>query len=174
MEASSENAAGPTESLESVQGHDHASEHQGYIDVSAQLEDNQSWWRFTGIYGAPDISQRVDTWRLLTRLHAQSTRDWLCAGDFNEILDRSEKSGGPPRLNWQMRNFRTALTECGLSDIGFTGSPFTWINRHASPYTVYERLDRACANRGGRSCFQMLRSHISQSIALIILLSLFV
>ncbi|KAL0411911.1 UNVERIFIED_CONTAM: Retrovirus-related Pol polyprotein from transposon [Sesamum latifolium] len=29
MEASSENAAGPTESLESVQGHDHASEHQG-------------------------------------------------------------------------------------------------------------------------------------------------
>ncbi|KAK4395668.1 Transposon Tf2-12 polyprotein [Sesamum angolense] len=29
MEASGENAAGPTESLESVQGHDHASEHQG-------------------------------------------------------------------------------------------------------------------------------------------------
>ncbi|KAL0315024.1 UNVERIFIED_CONTAM: hypothetical protein Scaly_2896600 [Sesamum calycinum] len=29
MEASSENVAGPTESLESVQGHDHASEHQG-------------------------------------------------------------------------------------------------------------------------------------------------
>ncbi|KAL0313648.1 UNVERIFIED_CONTAM: Retrovirus-related Pol polyprotein from transposon.6 [Sesamum radiatum] len=29
MEASSENAAGPTESLESVQGHDHASEYQG-------------------------------------------------------------------------------------------------------------------------------------------------
>ncbi|KAK4383070.1 hypothetical protein Sango_2810800 [Sesamum angolense] len=29
MEASGENAAGPTESLESVQGHNHASEHQG-------------------------------------------------------------------------------------------------------------------------------------------------
>ncbi|KAK4397347.1 hypothetical protein Sango_1571300 [Sesamum angolense] len=29
MEASGENAAGPTKSLESVQGHDHASEHQG-------------------------------------------------------------------------------------------------------------------------------------------------
>ncbi|KAL0295930.1 UNVERIFIED_CONTAM: Transposon Ty3-G Gag-Pol polyprotein [Sesamum radiatum] len=29
MEASSENAAGPTESLEYMQGHDHASEHQG-------------------------------------------------------------------------------------------------------------------------------------------------
>ncbi|KAL0462736.1 UNVERIFIED_CONTAM: Retrovirus-related Pol polyprotein from transposon [Sesamum latifolium] len=36
MEASGENAAGPTESLESVQGHDHASEHQG---LEAQNRD---------------------------------------------------------------------------------------------------------------------------------------
>ncbi|KAL0450939.1 UNVERIFIED_CONTAM: RNA-directed DNA polymerase [Sesamum latifolium] len=33
MEASGENAAGPTESLESVQGHDHASEHQGLVET---------------------------------------------------------------------------------------------------------------------------------------------
>ncbi|KAL0423851.1 UNVERIFIED_CONTAM: hypothetical protein Sradi_0919900 [Sesamum radiatum] len=72
--------------------------------------------------------------------------------DFNEILDNSEKCGGPLRLNWQMRNFRRALSDCDLHDIGFMGDPFTWSNRQLAPHTMYECLDRACANIG---CSQM-------------------
>ncbi|KAK4381987.1 hypothetical protein Sango_2916000 [Sesamum angolense] len=73
-------------------------------------------------------------------------RPWLCAGDFNEILEQSEEMGGPPRPLWQIRNFRRALEECSLSDIGFSGQPFTWSNRQEHPYTIRERLDRACAS----------------------------
>ncbi|KAL0420644.1 UNVERIFIED_CONTAM: Transposon Ty3-G Gag-Pol polyprotein [Sesamum latifolium] len=43
MEASGENAAGPTESLESVQGHDHASEHQGGSG------SQRGWYRGRGV-----------------------------------------------------------------------------------------------------------------------------
>ncbi|KAL0283170.1 UNVERIFIED_CONTAM: hypothetical protein Sangu_2906600 [Sesamum angustifolium] len=50
------------------------------------------------------------------------------------------------RPNWHMRNFRKALADCELHDIGFTGDPFTWSNRHTYPHTVSERLDRACTN----------------------------
>ncbi|KAL0432445.1 UNVERIFIED_CONTAM: putative mitochondrial protein [Sesamum latifolium] len=102
---------------------------QNHIDVSIQLDDNQDWWRFTGFYGEPD------------------TRD------FNEILDQSEKMGGPPRPSWQIWNFRSALDRCALSDLGFTGPLFTWCNGHSSPSSVRKRLDRACANLGWTTLF---------------------
>ncbi|KAL0434850.1 UNVERIFIED_CONTAM: hypothetical protein Sradi_0192900 [Sesamum radiatum] len=111
------------------------------------------WWHFTGLYGEPDVAQRRKTWNLFARLHDQSRRPWICAGDFNEILDPSEKLGGPPRPIWQIRNFRNALEHCGLVDVCFTGSPFTWCNRHKEPDTVYERLDRACSNSAWSQLF---------------------
>ncbi|KAK4387745.1 hypothetical protein Sango_2381100 [Sesamum angolense] len=60
---------------------------RNHIDVSVQLDENLDWWRFTGIYGEPDTSKRDRTRNLLSRLHNQSNRAWICAGDFNEILD---------------------------------------------------------------------------------------
>ncbi|KAL0403885.1 UNVERIFIED_CONTAM: putative mitochondrial protein [Sesamum radiatum] len=127
---------------------------QNHIDLTVELEEGQPGWRFTGIYGEPDVNRRVITWQLLSRLRALSCRAWLCAGDFNEILDNSEKLGGPPRPNWQMRNFRQSLSVCELHDIGFTGDPFTWSNRQLSPHTVLERFDRACANLNWSHQFQ--------------------
>ncbi|KAL0306177.1 UNVERIFIED_CONTAM: putative mitochondrial protein [Sesamum radiatum] len=124
-----------------------------HIDASVKLGDDQAWWRFTGMYGEPETCKRDSTWRLLSHLHSQSARSWLCAGDFNEILDQSEKLGGPPRPVWQLRNFRQALVDCELSDLGFSGNPFTWSNHHAFPHTVQERLDRACANPGWTQFF---------------------
>ncbi|KAK4394019.1 hypothetical protein Sango_1872700 [Sesamum angolense] len=94
-----------------------------HIDVSVQLEYSSIWWRFTGIYGQPDTNQRFQTWQLLSLLHAQSQKTWLCADDFNKIIDQSEKLGGPTRPNWQIRNFRRALDHCALSDLGFRDPP---------------------------------------------------
>ncbi|KAL0438636.1 UNVERIFIED_CONTAM: hypothetical protein Slati_2346600 [Sesamum latifolium] len=33
------------------------------------------------------------------------------------------------RAEWQIRNFRNYLVECGLQDLGFSGAPFTWCNK---------------------------------------------
>lgn len=52
----------------------------------------------TFVYGAPEIPNRQAVWQLLTNL--QSTREdqpWFLTGDFNEILDNTEKSGGRER-----------------------------------------------------------------------------
>ena len=55
---------------------------------------------------------------------------WFCCGDFNEILFNYEKEGGPPRVERCMVDFRKALEDCDLHDLGFTGDPFTWRNNH--------------------------------------------
>lgn len=73
-------------------------------------------------------------------------RPWLCCGDFNEILDASEKIGGVIRPFWQIDNFRHAVEECGLYPFSFSGYEFTWDNRRVGVANVKERIDRSFGN----------------------------
>ena len=54
-------------------------------------------WRFTGFYGEPVTHKRMDSWNKLRHLHNKFNLPWLCAGDFNEIIQSSEKLGGSSR-----------------------------------------------------------------------------
>jgi hypothetical protein len=45
-----------------------------------------------------------------------------------------------------MRNFREAVDDCMLQDLGWSGSAYTWNNRQAGDANVKARLDRAFAN----------------------------
>ena len=53
-----------------------------------------------------------------------------------------------PRSTGQMIDFRDVLEVCGLSDLGFSGVPYTYDNRRAGRAYVKVRLDRAVANDG--------------------------
>ncbi|KAL0290434.1 UNVERIFIED_CONTAM: hypothetical protein Sangu_2573900 [Sesamum angustifolium] len=97
-----------------------------HIDVTVYPESETEAWRFTGFYGFTDVACRQRSWDLLSTLKNQSRRAWLIAGDFNEILDDSEKRGGCPRPLWQVRRFREALVSIDVYDLGFEGDPFTW------------------------------------------------
>ena len=51
-------------------------------------------WRFTGFYGNPIAEERHHSWTLLRRLSGMYVGPWLCVGDFNEIVEQSEKNEG--------------------------------------------------------------------------------
>ena len=38
--------------------------------------------------------------------------------------------------------FRKAIQECDLKDLGCSGHPFTWSNRRYGPHFIEERLDK--------------------------------
>ncbi|GLT77765.1 hypothetical protein SLA2020_493240 [Shorea laevis] len=103
-------------------------------------------WKFTGFYGDPDRAGRDASWSLLTHLNTYGPSPWLCVGDFNEIIDQSEKIGGALRSERQMENFRVTLETCGLTDLGYSGPHFTWSNCRDAGQLIHERLDRATAN----------------------------
>lgn len=109
--------------------------------------------RITGLYGWPEVTQRVHTWNLIRNLHSQYQLPWFIGGDYNEILHRSEKVGGCDRIHTQMEAFQKTLSECALMDIGFKGSQYTWSNKRATPHTVRCRLDRVCVNDQGFQLF---------------------
>ena len=52
-----------------------------------------------------------------------------------------------------MNNFREALEDCGLKDLGFVGSCFTWTNKRSHPNFIRERLDRCVGHLDWRNLF---------------------
>ncbi|CAB4320655.1 unnamed protein product [Prunus armeniaca] len=83
-------------------------------------------FRFTGFYGNPEMRLRRHSWDLLRRIAGSVQGPWIVGGDFNEILEAHEYFGRRFRPMSQMRAFREALDECGLTTIRFQGYKFTW------------------------------------------------
>ena len=66
-------------------------------------------------------------------------------GDFNEITHQGEKTYEARWREGYMVNFRLALEECNLGDLGYNGPHFTWSNKRANGVITKVRLDRAVA-----------------------------
>jgi hypothetical protein len=80
---------------------------------------------------------------LLQFLRRECDNPWICAGDFNEVLDATEQIGGNERQEWMMEGFREATEYCQFSDLGISGLPYTWSNKQQFPNNINVRLDRA-------------------------------
>lgn len=77
----------------------------------------------------------------------------LLFGNFNEILSNDEKEGGCARQDREMMAFRGCLDDCGLRDLGFSGSTFTWCRGNTPTTMIRERLDRFVACSGWQNRF---------------------
>ena len=113
---------------------------KNFIDVKMGSEADEGW-RFTGFYGESRWEDKHLSWGYIRGLYHQDRLPWVIAGDFNEIMYSHEKEGGAPRPVNMMQNFRDALVECELEDMGFVGDQYTWRRRR-----LRERLDRAVSN----------------------------
>ncbi|XP_062006063.1 uncharacterized protein LOC133723263 [Rosa rugosa] len=109
-----------------------------HIDLEIGGGPGDLRWRLTGFYGYPTTAERDKSWQLLRDLRDLDSLPWVVIGDFNEILNNSEKLDGPPRAERQMRGFREALGYGDLLDLGFQGVMSTWWNSETRL-----RLDRA-------------------------------
>lgn len=66
--------------------------------------------------------------------------------DFNLVISMEEKKGGDPAHVNHMELFRDTLHRCGLHDLGFEGSAFTWCNKLEGEGSIMARLDRFVGN----------------------------
>ena len=79
-----------------------------------------------GLYDEPRWEKEHETWAYLRDLAVVSNLPWMVIGDINEILYDFGKEGGNLRPAHYIRAFRDALTDCDLSDFGYTEDKFTW------------------------------------------------
>lgn len=112
-------------------------------------------WRYTGFYGCPERHRREESWSLLTQLYGVSQLPWCIAGDFNDIMFDHEKKGGRPQPRFLLDGFRNVVANCGLTDLGFSGSEFTWESSRGSAAWIQERLDSCLANYDWKAIFPL-------------------
>ncbi|GMJ13760.1 hypothetical protein HRI_005045200 [Hibiscus trionum] len=137
-----------------------------HIDFMLSDDGEGRSWRYTGFYGAPEEQNHMDSWNLLRQLNDCPHIPRLVIGDFNELLFSFEKMGGRVRSQRQMSNFREALDDCSLSDVGYQGRWFTWEKGKFEATNIRERLDRGVANNAWWSCHtHFVLSHLAHSFS---------
>jgi len=102
-------------------------------------------WRLTCVYGEAKTQDRHKTWDMLKHVKSSSHLPWVCIGDFNEVLHRSEHDGVQERSYAQIAGFREMVDVCGLYDLGYEGRSWTYERRVAGGSYCRVRLDRALA-----------------------------
>ena len=105
------------------------------------------------MYGEAQTAERHKTWDMLKRIKSSSSLPWVCIGDFNEVLHRSEHQGPQERSYAQIAGFREMVDVCGLVDLGFQGRKWTFERKVAGGAYCRVRLDRALATVDWRTRF---------------------
>ncbi|KAK8497930.1 hypothetical protein V6N11_072884 [Hibiscus sabdariffa] len=84
----------------------------------------------------------------LALLHPGDDEPWLTGGDFNALLEMTERVGGLVLHNGVSYSFLDFVSITGLLDLEFRGPPFTW-----SRGNLHQRLNRCLANLKWTSSF---------------------
>lgn len=97
------------------------------------------------VYGEPASDGRSVVWERLERLGCSRKEPWALVGDFNEILNNGEKSGGPSRPVSSFLPFLNTVKTCGMEELSSKGDRFTWGGMRYKKW-VQCCLDRCFAN----------------------------
>ncbi|KAL1208842.1 hypothetical protein V5N11_010520 [Cardamine amara subsp. amara] len=114
-----------------------------FIDTRIKAEGRSFYATF--LYGEPDRSKRKQVWEQVKILAENREDPWLLTGDFNDIVDASEKQGGPCRSEGSFTDLRTLMAECDLYDLKYMGNCLSWRGQRYN-HLVKCRLDRVMAN----------------------------
>jgi endonuclease/exonuclease/phosphatase family metal-dependent hydrolase len=137
-----------------------------FIDAYVRDSPTAPQWRITCVYGEPRVEDRHRMWDTLRNLKTLSDLPWLVVGDFNEALWQEEHLSCTPRAVPQMEAFREVLFDCDLTDLGFSGVPYTYDNKRQGRANVRVRLDRATACPAWRDRFADTRvQHLTSPVS---------
>ncbi|XP_060183362.1 uncharacterized protein LOC132613367 [Lycium barbarum] len=93
------------------------------------------------VYAKTRSAGRIHLWE-----HIRAFSSSMVCGDFNCILDPNEKIGGVPHKLSKSLEIIECLADCGLSDMGYNGSLYTWCNERKEKEIIWKRVDRMVAN----------------------------
>ncbi|XP_071939846.1 uncharacterized protein [Coffea arabica] len=103
-------------------------------------------WLMSAIYASPEKELQKLLWKYLQELGEKVKFPWLLLGDFNEVVDSTEKRGGRRFVGEYSNSLIECIQICELIDLGFSGPALTWNNCREGGANVRKRLDRVLCN----------------------------
>ncbi|KAH0761375.1 hypothetical protein KY290_017448 [Solanum tuberosum] len=100
----------------------------------------------TTVYARCTTLDRLELWEDLEEQSCNANAPWLVGGDFNVIMDSSEKLGGIPVTQNETVDFAQCINSCALTELKFTRSKYTWWNGRIEEDCIFKRLDRVFGN----------------------------
>lgn len=125
--------------------------------IDTKIVCNKKTFHVSYIYGAPNREDRPRFWETMSDIGARRITPWLLTGDFNDLLDNSEKEGGPLRWEGSFLAFRNFVSQNGLWDLQFSGNSLSWRGTRYTHF-IQSRLDRAMANVDWMELFPAARN----------------
>ena len=104
------------------------------------------------IYGDPGSEGKARVWESISRIGCHRKEPWCLIGDFNEILNNSEKMGGPRRSEASFIPFADMLECCEMEEFTSKGNKFTWEGTRWKK-RIQCCLDRSFGNKAWLSLF---------------------
>ncbi|KAK3204961.1 hypothetical protein Dsin_019007 [Dipteronia sinensis] len=94
---------------------------------------------FCNVYADNIESSRKVLWHDIATILNSFPIPWVVGGDFNSVLDPSERIGVSSNLG-SIRNFNSFVLRAKIIDIPLQGMTFTWSNFR--DVAAWSRLDR--------------------------------
>ncbi|XP_070040187.1 uncharacterized protein LOC142177359 [Nicotiana tabacum] len=86
---------------------------------------------------------RLKLWDNLYYLGRDMELPWVVGGDFNVIFSEEDKIGGLSVYPLEYEDFSFCVNSCGLYDMGYKGSSFTWCNGRSNaecdPFLMFKK-----------------------------------
>lgn len=113
--------------------------------------------RFINLYNPCDVQRRTEVWRELIQICESSPLPCLFIGDFNEVLEASER-GSQHILTNSSTEFKDFLQVLHLIEIPSSNSKFTWFRGQSK-----SKLDRVFVQAQWISAYPLIRvSHLQR------------
>lgn len=95
--------------------------------ITFKVRDNSRVFKFlcSAVYASPHEILRRGLWEFLTSLASCIEGPWVLAGDFNSILEDSERIGGFTLVHGGCRLYQNFIFDHGFRDLGCMRHFFT-------------------------------------------------
>ncbi|XP_050233102.1 uncharacterized protein LOC126681599 [Mercurialis annua] len=106
------------------------------------------------IYGANDTMGRTSLWRTISQIAVEVQLPWTVLGDFNAILNNSERRGGLEAVQIDCEQFKECIEQDNLIEMKWTCHEFTWNNNQDGDSRVWRRLHKILISEAWLNSFE--------------------
>lgn len=117
----------------------------GFLGMTGTWKNGHSC-NFINIYSPCDFEGKVNLWNsVIDEIQSRGGDSWCILGDFNAVLDPSERKGNTLTTNREIQEFNRFIENAGVHDLPLLGRKYTWSNRDGSSMS---RIDRVFISGG--------------------------